>query len=365
MDTTATLRAHAGFSVYASSMKRGHLGRTAREDRRPFSAPASRSAVRQPASTRSTSARLEREADAAADRWVAATARGAVSPAFPQTEPAQGGALPPATRSQLEAHFGHDFSRICIHCDGEAARAADALSARAFTIGNDIYFSGASARAGGTVDPHTLAHEVAHVVQQQRSGHATVQAQGPAGAAPLGPIDQARSDVVAAITYAVERLQSVISDRGTTPIVPHDVDDALCRFFPGFGPDRLEDILARVQPMIAWVPQIPAYPVPRPAPAGFRDAALLNLVTYPAQAMVHRDLPSMAPGDDYIALFPDWYSDPSLQATRFLHEVMHYSWPGMHHTGIWDNAFAWQGLISSIGGLTMGAVVLGMFPPCP
>ncbi len=348
-------------------MRRSQLrGAGAHEDHHSHAVPQRlRATIPRRASGSSTAEHLEREADAGADRWVAALGRGAAAPALAEADSAEPRALHPTTRSRLEQHFGHDFSRVRIHADGEAGAAAVALSARAFTTGNDIYFARGGARVGGSADHHLLAHELAHVVQQHRSGQAIVQAQDVPGAAPLGPIDQARSDAVAALARTVERLQAAISERDTITIVPHDVDDALCQFFHGYGPDRLESILARVQPMIDWLPQIPAHRVPRPAPASFRDAALLNLVTWPAQAMVRRDLPAMAPGDDYIALFPDWYADPSLQATRLLHEAIHYSWPGMHHTGTWDNAFAWQGLISSIGGLATGPTLQGQFPPCP
>ena len=73
--------------------------------------------------------------------------------------------------------------------------------------------------------------------------------------------------------------------------------------------------------------------VPRPAPAGFRDAALLDLIAapQPAQAMVRRDLGrALSPGADHIAVFPEWDADSTLQATRLLHDVIHYSVVGMH-----------------------------------
>lgn len=308
----------------------------------------------------------EREADQAAKRLVASLDRNAPEPALGGYGSIEGSALDPATRQRMEQHFDHDFGGIRLHADGAAAQAASSLSARAFAIGEHVYFGGESERGG---EPRgrsrLLAHELAHVAQQSRRGQATVQAQGAPGAAPPGPIDQARSDVVTALAYTVERLRSAISARDSITILPHDVDDALCQFFSAFGPERLEDIVARIQPLSDWIPHIPASRVPRPAPAGFRDAALLNQIAWPAAAMVRRDLPGMDPGADYIALFPDWYGDPTLQATRFLHEAIHFSWPGMHHAGSWNNAFAWQGLISSLGGLTTGATLQGQFPPCP
>ena len=48
--------------------------------------------------------------------------------------------LPDTTRSSMRQYFGHDFGRIRIHTDKEAAETARDLGARAFTIGQDVVF---------------------------------------------------------------------------------------------------------------------------------------------------------------------------------------------------------------------------------
>lgn len=74
--------------------------------------------------------------------------------------------LDPATRSSFEPGFGADFSGVRIHSDGKAGKSARDLNARAYTVGSDVVF------AEGEYQPHTsegkrlLAHELAHVVQQ-------------------------------------------------------------------------------------------------------------------------------------------------------------------------------------------------------
>ncbi len=79
-------------------------------------------------------------------------------------EPLQAG-----LRQDMEARLGADFSDVRIHTDGEAARSAAAVSARAYTVGNDVVF-GTDAPALDTGPGHrTLAHELTHVIQQ-RSG---------------------------------------------------------------------------------------------------------------------------------------------------------------------------------------------------
>jgi hypothetical protein len=67
------------------------------------------------------------------------------------------------TRTEMEARFGADFSDVRLHSDGTARDSAAQIGARAYTSGSHVVIG-----AGGG-DWQTLAHELAHVVQQ-RSG---------------------------------------------------------------------------------------------------------------------------------------------------------------------------------------------------
>lgn len=67
----------------------------------------------------------------------------------------------------MEGRFGADLSAVRVHTDDEAARAARALDAHAYTIGNHIVF-GAGHASRGVVGGELLSHELAHVVQRQR-----------------------------------------------------------------------------------------------------------------------------------------------------------------------------------------------------
>jgi uncharacterized protein DUF4157/lysine-specific metallo-endopeptidase family protein len=77
--------------------------------------------------------------------------------------------LDTATRSFFEPRFGYDFGRVRIHSDSQAAASAQSIRASAYTVGRDVVF-GAS-----QFSPHTpsgrslLAHELAHVVQQDHA----------------------------------------------------------------------------------------------------------------------------------------------------------------------------------------------------
>ncbi len=73
-------------------------------------------------------------------------------------------------RSFFERRMGHDLGGVRVHTGGRAAEAAGAVDARAFTLGDDIYF-GEGEYDPGTHDGRRLvAHELAHVLQQRGSG---------------------------------------------------------------------------------------------------------------------------------------------------------------------------------------------------
>jgi hypothetical protein len=104
--------------------------------------------------------KIQRKAQAEAERAGAGT-----------KIPTGGGApLPAETRKRMEGQLGADLSGVAVHTGAESAKAADELGARAMTIGTDVHF-GASEFAPGTKEgDRLLAHELAHVVQGQRSG---------------------------------------------------------------------------------------------------------------------------------------------------------------------------------------------------
>ncbi|WP_425471722.1 DUF4157 domain-containing protein [Streptomyces cadmiisoli] len=75
---------------------------------------------------------------------------------------AAGRPMDPATREDMEARLGADFSDVRLHTDTAAQRSAADVGARAYTSGNHIVIG----RGGG--DKHTLAHELTHVLQQRQ-----------------------------------------------------------------------------------------------------------------------------------------------------------------------------------------------------
>ena len=81
----------------------------------------------------------------------------------------KGSPLPSTQKQKYESYFGQSLSNVNIHTGSEASYAADAVNAKAFTLGNDIYF------AQGQYSPNTqhgqdiLTHEIAHTMQSDSS----------------------------------------------------------------------------------------------------------------------------------------------------------------------------------------------------
>ncbi len=75
--------------------------------------------------------------------------------------------LDSGTRAHFEQRFGHDFSKVRVHTDNTAAESASALGARAYTFGTDVIFGAGQYAPTTRRGEALLAHELAHVVQQE------------------------------------------------------------------------------------------------------------------------------------------------------------------------------------------------------
>ncbi len=85
-----------------------------------------------------------------------------------------GSSLPEETRQFMEHRFGAGFSDVHVHTGDQAAQLSDRLNARAFTIGNDIYFNRGMYDPGSAEGKRLMAHELTHVVQQGAADENTV-----------------------------------------------------------------------------------------------------------------------------------------------------------------------------------------------
>ncbi|KST62191.1 hypothetical protein BC008_37745 [Mastigocoleus testarum BC008] len=87
-----------------------------------------------------------------------------------QRQRGKGQPLPGQLRQQLEQAFGKDFSRVRIHADANADALTRSIKARAFTIGQDIFFRQGEYTPESKQGQELLAHELTHVVQQNGDG---------------------------------------------------------------------------------------------------------------------------------------------------------------------------------------------------
>jgi hypothetical protein len=81
-----------------------------------------------------------------------------------------GAPLSPALRGFFEPRIGHDFGAVRLHTGALAERSAEAVHARAFTLGNDVVFGHGEFAPDTPAGRRLLAHELTHVIQQTSPG---------------------------------------------------------------------------------------------------------------------------------------------------------------------------------------------------
>jgi uncharacterized protein DUF4157 len=158
-----------------------------------------------------------------------------------QTHGAQGQPLAPHIQEAIEHSFHVDIAAVRVHTSPEAQRAARELSARAFTYGSDIFLGSGEHPS----DLGLMAHETAHVVQQQSVASHQL------WSADRGDRFEKEADRAA---EAVQHGDSfTVSERVTTPRVQRlGISDALDYFadaaynIPGY---RMFTILLGVNPI--------------------------------------------------------------------------------------------------------------------
>jgi hypothetical protein len=76
--------------------------------------------------------------------------------------------LDAALRAEMQARFGHDFSRVRVHRDVEATAS---LNAQAFAIGEHVFFAPGAWSPATYAGRDLLAHELAHTIQHGPVSH--------------------------------------------------------------------------------------------------------------------------------------------------------------------------------------------------
>jgi hypothetical protein len=72
------------------------------------------------------------------------------------------------TKTFFETRFGHDFSNVRVHADSLAVASTKSIQAKAYTHKNHIVFGSGQYQPETVTGKKLLAHELTHVVQQER-----------------------------------------------------------------------------------------------------------------------------------------------------------------------------------------------------
>ena len=122
-------------------------------------------------------------------------------PAVVQAQLGSGQPLASSVQSRMAAAFGRSFSHVRVHNDAASAGLSNRYNARAFTVGSHVAFGTGEYRPGTLMGDALLAHELAHVTQQQGATMAKQPAQ--AGQAKTNTLehdaDRAAAGVVASL----------------------------------------------------------------------------------------------------------------------------------------------------------------------
>ncbi|MCU1502610.1 MAG: hypothetical protein JWM12_1964 [Ilumatobacteraceae bacterium] len=89
-----------------------------------------------------------------------------------------GAALRSEARSTMESAFDADFSGVRVHAGRRAADLNNRIQAKAFTVGQDIFFRDGVPDTSSSDGQHLLAHELTHVVQQTGQVNRVVRREG-------------------------------------------------------------------------------------------------------------------------------------------------------------------------------------------
>ena len=205
---------------------------------------------------------LEREADRVADQVLAAPTSAEANVAPPsiqrftgqpdsaadvatgsveQTLASPGRPLDAALQQDMGRRFGHDFARVRVHADRQAAASARSVNALAYTVGQNIVFGAGQYAPTSAPGRKLLAHELTHVLQQAgTSGMPIVQKQEAPTATTDPQQEESKSQVKLQLTEPdFLGLRKPFFDRNAYQL--WDPDSALdvwkynVDFFKGFG----------------------------------------------------------------------------------------------------------------------------------
>ena len=124
--------------------------------------------ARSPALDAAAVMRLQRTAGNAGVVQMLAGEEEQASPVHDVVGSGGGSPLDAGTRSTMEAAFGTSFEGVRVHTDERASKSAESVGANAYTVGSEVVFRSGQFNPATPTGQRTLAHELAHVVQQSQ-----------------------------------------------------------------------------------------------------------------------------------------------------------------------------------------------------
>jgi hypothetical protein len=244
-----------------------------------------------------------------------------------------GRALDPPLRRSMELRLQQDFSAVRIHDDSGAAQSAKAINAQAFTAGSDIYFGSGSFAPESHEGRRLLAHELVHVVQQNKSKPSTASSAGATRiarkaenpvVAPAGPpgctLDQHRQ-IVPAVSLALQWLDKSMAALSRFIAAPADkankaTADSLQLHFRAADPATAQRVLTRLSLL-------------RNDISSSRGRKEITTECHAAADSKCHDAGAYVTGDTNQLVFcpPFFGADPNWQTKTIIHEMSHSIFP--------------------------------------
>jgi hypothetical protein len=184
----------------------GRAPRRAPEAPAPERAPAAPAVQRSPALDAAAVLSLQRAAGNQSVVQLLAGDEEAASPVQGVVGSGGGSPLPADTRAGMESAFGASFDHVRVHTDDRASKSAEAVGAHAYTVGSDVVFKSGQYNPSTPTGQRTIAHELAHVVQQSQGPVDGTDAGGGIKlSSPSDRFEQAAEDTADQVMSSVQR----------------------------------------------------------------------------------------------------------------------------------------------------------------
>ncbi len=126
-----------------------------------------------------------------------------------------GSPLDAQTRTTMETALGASFEGVRVHTDERASKSAESVGANAYTVGTDVVFRAGQYDPGSAAGQRTIAHELAHVVQQQQGPVDGTDAPGGIRVSnPSDRFERAAEQTAEQVTSSVQAPQTAVAAAG-------------------------------------------------------------------------------------------------------------------------------------------------------